>query len=428
MPNQRGDRLGGHSSSSKAALGGGIRRDFEKVSFAGADLSRCSASNSRFGDAWLYKTKFIDADLTNAYFRGSVYADFSGAKLSGAQFHGSLAQSAFKGADLRNASFARVAIADTCNFDDALFDETTDFTGAEVSGSFTKHPVFRHFEVNQGVLSRKPPFAETGSFVLTAYPVGPEIVAPVLTGYEPSSTEATAEELQSFEAKRAEEEAKSTPITAQPKPDNYGVPGARAISAGPAPLDIAQQTALDDNPRSITAEAGVYIGGVVSRRRVLRVGPKPDEGWNEARLLATQIADLERRLAALEIEEVTGPTQPGRLHNGPPEALPIEPSEKAEIATALVELREAISELQPAPTRVDRALQLLTSSVTKLLQGIHRRTGLLLDEAAKEFGKEIGKSLGSSPRLVALWMVWTGDLSAVLHGIATIIKPLLGAG
>lgn len=61
----------------------------------------------------------------------------------------------FSHSDFRGTNFKSSTIGDGCNFDDALYDESTDFEGTTISRSTSRHPIFSNFDYRGGKLTRR---------------------------------------------------------------------------------------------------------------------------------------------------------------------------------------------------------------------------------------------------------------------------------
>ena len=145
--------------------------DFRNADLSNADFRGRHLQGSKFEHAQLLGANFEGCDLTNTHLHNSsaiganfsyaimprpiVAANFSSAILVGANFENNIfAGCLFQKADLRGANFRRSKFQDDNNLSDAIFDDDTDFEGAEVLRPLSRLPIFRNYSFNRGVLSR----------------------------------------------------------------------------------------------------------------------------------------------------------------------------------------------------------------------------------------------------------------------------------
>ncbi|MBP2560355.1 uncharacterized protein YjbI with pentapeptide repeats [Neorhizobium galegae] len=138
--------------------------DLTNVDLTGAHIEQANFSGANLSGATLNKAHTMNADMSHANLSGVVANStvLFGVNLSGADLrHAKLVSSHFSrvklhGADLRNANFRNARLNDGTDFTDCVVDDTTIFDGAHILRPLSRQPAFRFYEVERGILVRRP--------------------------------------------------------------------------------------------------------------------------------------------------------------------------------------------------------------------------------------------------------------------------------
>lgn len=104
-------------------------------------------------------------------------------------------------------------------------------------------------------------------------------------------------------------------------------------------------------------------------------------------------------------------------HNGPPDALPLEPEEQNDLADALRRIRGEALGTDPNLEIAQDAMTSVQGAATKIALWVAAKVELASDEFAKQFGK----SLGSGKVWLGGWLMLSGQLES----LATLISQWL---
>lgn len=139
-------------------------RDFRRAKLKGADFTGTDLSGANFEDADESFSKFDQAILTDTKFNGALFRiSFVASSLTGSRISGLLNGCNFTGANLIGTNFSGARFIEDCIFEDSIIDESTNFEGAQILRPYARLPVFRYFELNRGVLHRRPAGSREGT-------------------------------------------------------------------------------------------------------------------------------------------------------------------------------------------------------------------------------------------------------------------------
>lgn len=129
------------------------RSNITSVNLFRSDLRGSSFVNNHFHNATLSAANFDGCRFKNCVFEHTV---LNGAILSNINMVGGVITYVnFNGVDIRGARFDKVSITDEANFDDALFDEYTNFDGSKGTRSLSRKEIFLDYEFIDGVFKRR---------------------------------------------------------------------------------------------------------------------------------------------------------------------------------------------------------------------------------------------------------------------------------
>mgnify|MGYP003145417103 CR=1 FL=1 len=132
-------------------------RDFskarlERVQFLDCDLSGCDFRSAGLANASFAGSRMQGAKLDGALFR----INFSGTSLQGATISALMTSCTFKNADLRGTNFAGSRLSEVgTSFEDAQFDEFTNFDGVEALRQYSRDPIFQNYGFAKGRFHRR---------------------------------------------------------------------------------------------------------------------------------------------------------------------------------------------------------------------------------------------------------------------------------
>lgn len=447
------------------------RRDLRGADLSGLDLSGRDFTEAHLEQASARGANFAGAILTGLQTRGmsAPQANFSGVtaqstvffgmELREASFRGAklgrshFTQTSFKGADLVGADFQKAVINEGCDFTDALVDATTRFDGARVFHPLSRQRAFDFYRVERGVLVRR----EDAEFVEP--PTGPAVstqaAAPSVSEVPPKYPEAQGtidvdyrrfngrvfigSDLWEFETKWSNAGDGEIHLYSDP----HSISGV-AVALGQNTVESvtvdhfnrADFTSRARTPRNGEVALLRNVNGFLAAVQIVSVVTGP-ESQSKTRLVAryrilgdgstdvglgrlnTAFSELrlatEAAFASLEAvrpsADLTSEIE-GIGHNNPPPEAALTAEDYEAVKATLVEVREA-TELESSRDLLERSRRKLIEWRGKIVAWAKVR----LDQIQEGFFNQLGSTLADPQRLLAAWLVVSGNLTSVIGAI-----------